>query len=81
MTEEHPTPEEGIVSRTVCFEWDSRSCSSLQPINIQAAACYDEEGGIFYIYEFKPTRSCDYAYCGLDGMGDSSGFIINRYLK
>ena len=71
---EHPTPEEGIVSRGVCFEWSSDTCWKSKSLKV--AACYGDDDDVYYVYELSPPGNCQLAYCGLDGMADSSGLFF-----
>ena len=52
----HPSVEEGIVTRQVCF--DSSSCSCNYNTYIKILNC-----GSFYVYKLKPTPTCNLRYC------------------
>ncbi len=58
MTEPLPAPGEGIVDRSVCFQF-------LQPceweVPIRAAHC-----GSYWVFELGPTPSCKLRFCGAD---------------
>ena len=64
MTAPHPTIRDGIVSRNVCFEW-SGNCNGGE-VPIQVAACADDFGRNYYVYELVKTTSCSLAYCELE---------------
>ena len=57
LSDPHPTVEQGIVSRKVCYSWGSSCCSFTNDIRVRNC-------GSFYVYEFKPTSSCSFRYCG-----------------
>ena len=53
----HPTPEDGVVDRTVCF---GKGCGTEK--QIQVAACvFDNES--FFIYKLTKTDDNDSGYC------------------
>ena len=52
----HPSVEEGVVTRTVCF--NSGSCSCNYGTDIKVLNC-----GSFYVYKLKPTPTCNLRYC------------------
>ena len=53
----HPTPEDGIVDRVICFGKDCR-----QETEIKVAAC-NIESESFYIYRLQKTLDNDSGYC------------------
>ena len=53
----HPTVEQGIVSRQVCFHWFSTCC--YWSLNFRVRNCSG-----FYVYELTPTHGCFLRYCG-----------------
>ncbi|KAK3743616.1 hypothetical protein QZH41_017690 [Actinostola sp. cb2023] len=56
LTEPHPTIQQGIVSRKICFtQYDC--CISSTTIRVRNC-------GSFYIYEFKAVSFCYLRYCG-----------------
>jgi len=67
----HPTLQEGIVSREVCFEGHDHKCNENvrgQHKNkkmIKVAACEDPNG-VFFVYELQPVAFCSWAYCAVD---------------
>ena len=63
MCGRHPTPEEGIVQRKVCFEWE-QICE--WNVIIDVAACKSQDDSLFYVYNLKQTPNCELAYCGID---------------
>ena len=53
----HPGPNDGIVSRTVCFRYSSSCCyytTSIKVINC---------GGLYYVYKLNGVPSCNGRYC------------------
>ena len=52
----NPSPQEGIVTRTVCFSWNSDCC--LWQKSIRVRNC-----GLFYVYYLTSTEYCYYRYC------------------
>lgn len=53
----HPSEAEGIVTRTVCFNWSSGCCTWSKSIRV--VNC-----GSFYLYELGPSPICNGRYCG-----------------
>ena len=53
----HPTVQEGVVSRQVCFHHGYDCC--WRPKNIRIRNC-----GGFYVYELKDVPFCPSRYCG-----------------
>ena len=57
LTNGHPGPNDGKVSRTVCF-YDSHSCCAwTKTINVINCA------GLYYVYELNGVPGCDLGYC------------------
>ena len=56
----HPSKDDGIVSGTVCFHWDSGCCHWSR--NIRVRNCSG-----FYVYELGPPPTCWLRYCGNGG--------------
>ena len=52
----HPTLEEGVVSRTVCFHWSSNCCN--WSVTIQVRNC-----GLFFVYKLVDPGKCHLRYC------------------
>ena len=52
----HPSQDDGIVSRTVCF-YAGRCCSYSRSVNVINCA------GLYYVYELNGTPSCPSQYC------------------
>ena len=70
MAPPHPSVEDGIVSRKVCFAYGGNSChTSIGSFDIDVSACRGSNGQEFYIYMlFKPRSNwCSAAYCA-EGM-------------
>lgn len=53
----HPSEAEGIVTRTVCFNWSGNCCNWSKSIKV--VNC-----GSFYLYELGPSPVCNVRYCG-----------------
>ena len=52
----HPTLQEGVVSRTVCFHWGSNCCN--WSVFIQVRNC-----GLFFVYYLVEPGHCSLRYC------------------
>lgn len=53
----HPSVEEGIVWRKVCYHWDSSCCKTNKSIQIKNCSA-------FYVYRLVKPPDCDLRYCG-----------------
>ena len=53
----NPSEKEGVVTRTVCFNW-KRNCCHWQT-RAQVRNC-----GGYFVYRLSPTNSCHLRYCG-----------------
>ncbi|XP_078353452.1 uncharacterized protein LOC144638135 [Oculina patagonica] len=53
----HPTVQEGIVTRQVCYRWEGNCCKFKNDIRIRNC-------GDYYVYELQKPPNCDYRYCG-----------------
>ncbi|CAH3165844.1 unnamed protein product, partial [Porites lobata] len=62
----HPSVEEGIVTRRVCYHWNSNCCNWKNDIQIQNC-------GAFYVYRLVKTPECWLRYCG-SNEGELFGF-------
>ena len=58
----HPTVEDGVVSRNVCFVLGSSKCR--WRLKIKVKNC-----GEFFVYKLAAPVYCDQRYCGYDGKG------------
>ncbi|XP_048581064.1 uncharacterized protein LOC5514282 isoform X3 [Nematostella vectensis] len=56
----NPSVAEGIVSRKVCFHWNSNACQWNQMIRVRNC-------GRFYVYELDKTPACNLRFCGNAG--------------
>ncbi|XP_031553321.1 neurogenic locus notch homolog protein 1-like isoform X4 [Actinia tenebrosa] len=56
----HPTQEQGIVTRRVCYHWSNNCCHWKN--NIRVKNC-----GGFYVYELDKPPHCHLRYCGSAG--------------
>ena len=52
----HPTLQEGVVSRTVCFHWGSSCCN--WAVTVQIRNC-----GLFFVYNLMDPGHCQLRYC------------------
>jgi cysteine-rich repeat protein len=57
LDDPHPTPDEGVVQRTICADWSPGPC--WQTWEISVVNC-----GNFYLYNLPNTIACNYRYCG-----------------
>ncbi|XP_046857656.1 neurogenic locus notch homolog protein 2-like [Xenia sp. Carnegie-2017] len=55
----HPTVDEGIVTRKVCYHWVRMCCDWSN--HIKVINC-----GPYFIYKLVPTFGCYFRYCGTD---------------
>ena len=60
----HPTVDEGVVVRRVCFHMFDRCCNWLLNIKVKNCSSY-------YVYELQKPRYCTFRYCGNAGAGKS----------
>ena len=56
----HPAVREGIVTRRVCYHWNSKCCNWKNDIQIQNC-------GAFYVYRLVKPPVCHLRYCGNNG--------------
>ena len=62
----HPKSHEGIVDRTICFQWSQGDCEN--QIRTKIRTCDDAStGGTFYVYylDFPSDLTCNYGFCAL----------------
>ena len=52
----HPTKEQGVVTRKVCFHWSGNCCK--WSVNINVRDC-----GEFYVYKLPKSPVCSLRYC------------------
>jgi len=52
----HPTPEQGVVARQVCFNWNGDTCN--WSANVEVVNCSG-----FYLYNLPNTPACHLRYC------------------
>ena len=67
---DHPQPNEGIVTRTICFSGHGVGCFwdgfYKHEFDIQIVACEEKTGNIFFLYQLKRPINCDFGgfgYC------------------
>ena len=58
----HPTVDEGVVIRQVCYHWHTSCCHWSNNIKVRNCSSY-------YVYELKRTPECYLRYCGNIGAG------------
>ena len=54
---QHPTVEEGIVIREVCYHWDGNCCEWQNKIRIRNC-------GEYYVYQLQKPPTFNLRYCG-----------------
>ena len=52
----HPTLQDGVVRRNVCFHWNGNCCN--WALTIKVRNC-----GLFYVYQLVKTPACHLRYC------------------
>ena len=57
MQGSHPSVNDGAVSRTVCYHWDSSCCKWSNTIQVRNC-------GDFYVFKLNGTPACHLRYCG-----------------
>ncbi|XP_031552327.1 uncharacterized protein LOC116289522 isoform X2 [Actinia tenebrosa] len=57
MTGSHPTQADGVVTRTVCFNWNTTCCPRSKSIRVKNC-------GEFYVYLLRGHTDCALRYCG-----------------
>ena len=71
MRGNHPTVAEGVVTRKVCYHFDTDCCTWSN--NISVKNC-----GGYFVYELEFTPNCYSRYCGNGGTGKLVSYIF-RY--
>ena len=69
----HPTMDEGVVHRNVCFHWLQRCCRWSHPIRVLNC------DNTFYVYELSPPPTCYLRYCGDIDLGMLSILVLCRW--
>jgi len=61
---EHPKAHEGIVDRTICFQYTDGPCQ--YQVRSQVRTCQSDSGGQFYVYNLRlPSGGgCNIGFCG-----------------
>ena len=60
----HPLVSEGVVSRQICYAYNGVQCwGSTLTHDMNIAACAQNDGNIFYVYQLTNPKSCEHAYC------------------
>lgn len=67
LKEPHPGVHDGVVPRTVCFNWGGKCCRWSRRISVRNC-------GDFYVYKLQKAPVCKLRYCGV---GQLSGKIVN----
>jgi hypothetical protein len=57
MNGAHPAVADGIVDRTVCFNWSGNCCEWSRVIKVRNC-------GDFYVFKISGTPACHLRYCG-----------------
>ena len=57
MQGQHPTVDEGAVTRTVCYHWSSSDCNWSNDIKVRQCP------GGFFVYELVKPPACHLRYC------------------
>ena len=65
----HPTEEQGVVTKKVCFHWSGNCCK--WSVNIRVRDC-----GEFYVYNLPKTPVCYLKYCA-----EQKGITESHVLK
>ena len=65
----HPTEEQGVVTKKVCFHWSGNCCK--WSVNIRVRDC-----GEFYVYNFPKTPVCYLKYCA-EQKGITESHVLN----
>ena len=65
MEGNHPEFGDGLVTTKICFPFHDEVCFNGDSLSTNIAACIDNYGNRFYVYQFQPTYVCTFAYCGL----------------
>lgn len=52
----HPTPQDGVVRKTVCFNWSGKCCNWQLSINVRNC-------GLFYVYRLVKPPNCQLRFC------------------
>ena len=62
---QHPTLSDGMVSRSICYAYNGQRCyaDSALTHDMNIAACRQNDGNIFYVYQLKKQIACNHAYC------------------
>lgn len=65
---DHPLPQDGRVTRRVCFHLEGECCKEWIFINVRNC-------GNFMVYQLKPPPKCPLRYCG-DSVKETSSSIV-----
>ena len=63
----HPLVADGVVTRAVCFHWESSCCRWSKQIEVRNC-------GGFYVYKLASTNTCSLRYCG-NGLHTTTGRV------
>ena len=61
----HPTVQDGVVTRPVCYHWSNNCCRWSNTIKVRNCSGY-------YVYELQRTPTCPLRYCGNAYTGELS---------
>ena len=70
MNGQHPSKNDGPVSRKVCFHWSNNVCR--WSIQITVRSC-----GSFFVYKLPRTNYCSLRYCGDNGYSKLNCLSLN----
>ena len=56
LSGDHPSEDQGVVTRKVCFHWSGDCCR--WSVNIKVRSC-----GEYYVYQLPKTPVCNLRYC------------------
>lgn len=73
MNGSHPSMEEKVVSRDVCFVLGDRPCRWKVPIKVQNC-------GDFYVYKLTAPTYCNQRYCGYTAKGLLIQIILTTHI-
>ncbi|XP_078381480.1 uncharacterized protein LOC144664250 [Oculina patagonica] len=65
LSGQHPTKEDGVVQRKVCFHWKNNPCNWNADVSV--VNC-----GSFYVYKFTIPPFCYLRFCGNKGHNDAN---------
>ena len=70
----HPTVDEGVVNRTVCYSYNDTCCHWRNNIKVKNCSA-------FYVYELQMPPTCPLRYCGNAGTSKLSFVFLSQQPK